>query len=57
MILVIAWRKLGRFVRKGEKAIWMLAPIVYKNADAGDGDDDRVIRGFKYVPGLRPLPD
>ena len=23
-----AWRKLGRFVRKGEKAIWILAPMV-----------------------------
>jgi hypothetical protein len=45
-----AWRKLNRFVRKGEKAIWILAPMVYKNADADDGQDDRVIRGFKFVP-------
>jgi antirestriction protein ArdC len=45
-----AWRKLGRFVSKGEKAIWILAPMVYKNSDAEDGDDDRVIRGYKYVP-------
>ena len=45
-----AWRKLNRFVRKGEKAIWILAPMVYKNADAEDGEDDRVIRGFKFVP-------
>ncbi len=45
-----AWRKMNRFVRKGEKAIWILAPMVYKNADAEDGDDDRVIRGFKCVP-------
>jgi len=44
-----AWRKLGRHVRKGEKAIWVLAPMVYKR-DAEAGDDDRVIRGFKYVP-------
>jgi antirestriction protein ArdC len=45
-----AWLKLNRFVRKGEKAIWILAPMVYKNADAEDGEDSRVIRGFKFVP-------
>ncbi len=45
-----AWQKLNRFVRKGEKAIWILAPMVYRNADAEDGEDDRVIRGFKFVP-------
>ena len=44
-----AWRKMGRFVRKGEKAIWILAPMVYKQAEAADGDDERVIRGFKPV--------
>jgi antirestriction protein ArdC len=47
-----AWRKLDRFVRKGEKGIWILAPMVYKT-DAGDepGDDTtkRVLRGFKPV--------
>jgi antirestriction protein ArdC len=44
-----AWRKMNRFVRKGEKAIWILAPMVYKNADAEGGENDRVIRGFKFV--------
>ena len=44
-----AWRKMNRFVRKGEKAIWILAPMVYKNAEAEDGESDRVIRGFKFV--------
>jgi antirestriction protein ArdC len=43
-----AWRKLNRFVRKGEKAIWVLAPMIYKNVE--DGETDRVIRGFKFVP-------
>ncbi len=43
-----AWRKLNRFVRTGEKAIWVLAPMIYKNAE--DGETDRVIRGFKFVP-------
>src|SRR5580698_7985345 len=45
-----AWRKMARFVRKGEKAIFVLAPMVYKDTDAAQGDDDRVIRGFKWVP-------
>jgi len=48
-----AWRKLDRFVRKGEKGIWILAPMVYKT-DAGDESTDdatkRVLRGFKPVP-------
>jgi hypothetical protein len=43
-----AWRGLNRFVRKGERAIWILAPMVYKTVE--DGEDDRVIRGFKFVP-------
>ena len=45
-----AWRKLSRFVRKGEKAIWILAPMIYKNTDAEKGEDERVIRGLKFVP-------
>ena len=52
-----AWRKMNRFVRKGEKAIWILAPMVYKNAEAEDGESDRVIRGFKFVAGVRRRPD
>jgi len=43
-----AWRKLNRLVRRGEKAIWVLAPMVYK--DVEDGETDRVVRGFKFVP-------
>ena len=46
-----AWRKHGRFVRKGEKAIWILAPMVYKSKDDEKSEDEqRVIRGFKMVP-------
>ena len=48
-----AWRKLDRFVRKGEKGIWILAPMVYKTSTGEDGDADdttKVIRGFKPVP-------
>jgi antirestriction protein ArdC len=45
-----AWQKMNRFVRKGEKAIWILAPMVYKQTNAEDGEDHRVIRGFRWVP-------
>jgi antirestriction protein ArdC len=45
-----AWRKLNRVVRKGEKAIWILAPMVGKKASTSGGADETVIRGFKYVP-------
>src|SRR3954449_8723947 len=31
-----AWRKLGRAVRRGEKGIWILAPMTRRV----DGDDD-----------------
>lgn len=49
-----AWRKLDRFVRKGEKGIRILAPMVYKS-DAGadvtaSNESTKVIRGFKAVP-------
>jgi hypothetical protein len=46
-----AWKKHGRFVRKGEKAIWILAPMVYKASDDEKSEEnERVIRGFKLVP-------
>jgi antirestriction protein ArdC len=48
-----AWRQLGRCVRKGEKAIWILAPVSYKRERVeehrrdDDDDDARVIVAFK----------
>lgn len=59
-----AWRKLGRFVRKGEKGIAILAPIVgRKDADAADSDSKTVV-GFRaaYVFDVaqtdgEPLPE
>jgi hypothetical protein len=44
-----AWRRHDRFVRKGEKAIWILAPMVGKPSDPTE-DEAPVIHGFKYVP-------
>lgn len=44
-----AWKKLGRWVRKGEKGIGIIAPMVYRNKEAETEEDDRTIRGFKVV--------
>jgi hypothetical protein len=42
-----AWRKLGRFVRKGEKGIAILAPIVRRQeADAADSEC-KTVAGFR----------
>ncbi len=55
-----AWQALGRHVKKGEKAIWIIAPIVSKQRapklslqekTPPEGEDStRTIRGFRYVP-------
>jgi antirestriction protein ArdC len=47
-----AWKQLGRSIRKGEKAIWILAPLVTRKAAEPDdeGDTTTAVRGFKYVP-------
>lgn len=46
------WKKLNRFVKKGEKGILIIAPMVFKSKDdapAGSNDDDRSILRFKGV--------
>jgi hypothetical protein len=45
-----AWRNLNRDVRRGEKAIWILAPMIGPAGDGEDGEDGRRLRGFRYVP-------
>ena len=48
-----AWRLLDRSVRKGEKAIWILAPVTRKATTEDTDNDDtaaqRVVVGFKAV--------
>jgi antirestriction protein ArdC len=63
------WRKLGRFVKKGEHGIAILAPMVTRNHRAHEtpelgSDDERRLVGFKvaYVFDVaqtdgEPLPD
>jgi antirestriction protein ArdC len=43
-----AWQALDRQVRRGERAIRILAPMVVKRPDA-NGDPERVVVGFKAV--------
>jgi antirestriction protein ArdC len=43
------WKKLGRSVRKGERAIWILAPINGKRTRTDDGEECRPIVGFRPV--------
>src|SRR5205085_5495628 len=42
-----AWRALGRFVRKGEKGIAILAPIVGRAMTNSDDESSRTVRGFR----------
>jgi antirestriction protein ArdC len=62
-----AWHKLGRFVKKGEKGILILAPIIRKkteNNDTAEPDESSVAVGFRaaYVFDIsqtdgQPLPE
>jgi hypothetical protein len=42
------WKSMGRFVRKGEQGLPILAPILIKQADE-DGIEKQVLVGFKVV--------
>ena len=61
-----SWRKLNRFVRKGEKGILILAPMIFKQAqsDAAKTDEEKTLLRFKaaYVFDVsqtdgEPLPE
>ena len=41
------WQELGRQVRKGETSLAILAPIVYKVAEKGNGEEERRVVGFR----------
>ena len=45
-----SWKKLGRNVRRGEKAIFIFAPMVYKASGETSDEESKIIRGFKFVP-------
>ena len=41
------WRTMGRFVRKGEKGIAIMAPIIGRREAESEGDNARTVRGFR----------
>ena len=43
------WKKLGRSVVKGERAIWILAPMVGRRTRDADGEERRPLYGFRPV--------
>lgn len=46
------WKQLGRYVKKGEKAIKILAPLTYKKMvedEKGNREEKTVVRGFRVV--------
>jgi len=45
-----AWKKLGRFPKKGQKAIWILAPNFRKVKDRATGKEKNIVTGFRSVP-------
>jgi antirestriction protein ArdC len=45
-----AWKKLGRTVKKGEKALQILAPRLRKTKDEETGEEGMALAGFLGVP-------
>ena len=43
------WRSLGRYVRKGEKGIAILAPIVRRREAESESDNARTVFGFRVA--------
>lgn len=43
------WKSLGRWVKAGEKAIWILAPNFRKVEDRATGDKKNIVTGFRSV--------
>jgi hypothetical protein len=41
-----AWRRVGRFVRKGERGIAILYPRIKAREDEGTGEKERILSGF-----------
>jgi hypothetical protein len=44
------WLKLGRHVMRGEKAIWIVAPVIYRDSTEDNDPESKSLHGFRYVP-------
>lgn len=49
------WKRLGRFVRRGEKGITILAPMVRKSSNAVEPDDGPTEEPTRKLVGFRPV--
>jgi len=43
------WKAQGRNVKKGEKGIYILAPLAFKSTDKDTGEETFGVKGFRYV--------
>lgn len=44
------WNKLGYHIERGQKAIWIWAPILRKQLDPDSGDEVKAVTGFRPAP-------
>lgn len=44
------WNRLGYHIEKGQKAIWIWAPILRKQLDPESGEDVKAVTGFRPAP-------
>lgn len=44
------WNKLGYHIERGQKAIWIWAPILRKQLDPDTGDEIKAVTGFRPAP-------
>ena len=44
------WLRLGRHVTRGEKAIWIVAPVIYRDSTEDNDPESKSLHGFRYVP-------
>jgi antirestriction protein ArdC len=47
------WKEVGRTVKKGAKAIYILVPMIYKVKGEDKEEKDEVLKGFKAMPVFR----
>jgi antirestriction protein ArdC len=47
------WKQVGRYVRKGCKAIYILVPKIAKTVDRETGEEETILRGFVCRPVFR----
>ncbi len=44
------WNKLGYHIERGQKAIWIWAPILSRRLDPDSGDEVKAVTGFRPAP-------